>query len=460
MQRPARSPAPATAPATARALTPARTARRPAAAHQRGTTLLEALVAFLVLSLGMLTVARVQTQLRLNSDVARQRSEAVRLGQEDLESLRAFSIVAASAASGSARSYADVTSAASSVDSAAGYAINTRYRVARQIDPIDAIDPGHAPNAKDAAVTVSWSDRSGAAQQVVLNSIIAGSDPAYTGALGIARGGVPVLGAYGRSQRIPLVAKDVGAGRSAFKPTATGSVALVFDNRSGLVTGRCTGINPAAATRDLQAADLSACDTNIGVLLSGVIRFTSAAPPDPAQAVEPPLATDLALALAGGAYPNPPVCATEAMKTVSYTTSGASASLHVEAVPLAALPASVGVPGWADSGDRHLAYHCVVYPLASGQWSGRATLLPTGWSVGLGAADRRVCRYSADLDASGAVDTNLEHPAVYANVDGALAHQNFLVIKGSEICPTRPAVRIEGNNADVFANSSTAQHQP
>ena len=457
MQRPARSPAPATAPATARALTPARAARRPAAAHQRGTTLLEALVAFLVLSLGMLTVARVQTQLRLNSDVARQRSEAVRLGQEDLESLRAFSIVAASAASGSARSYADVTSAASNVDSAAGYAINTRYRVVRQIDPIN---PGHAPNAKDAAVTVSWSDRSGAAQQVVLNSIIAGSDPAYTGALGIARGGVPVLGAYGRSQRIPLVAKDVGAGRSAFKPTATGSVALVFDNRSGLVTGRCTGINPAAATRDLQAADLSACDTNIGVLLSGVIRFTSAAPPDPAQAVEPPLATDLALALAGGAYPNPPVCATEAMKTVSYTTSGASASLHVEAVPLAALPASVGVPGWADSGDRHLAYHCVVYPLASGQWSGRATLVPAGWSVGLGAADRRVCRYSADLDGSGAVDTNLEHPAVYANVDGALAHQNFLVIKGSEICPTRPAVRIEGNNADVFANLSTAQHQP
>ena len=458
MQRPARSPAPA--PATARALPPACAARRPAVARQRGTTLLEALVAFLVLSLGMLTVARVQTQLRLNSDVARQRSEAVRLGQEDLESLRAFSIVAASAASGSARSYADVTSAASSVDSAAGYAINTRYRVARQIDPIDAINPGHAPNAKDAAVTVSWSDRSGAAQQVVLNTIITGSDPAYTGALGIARGGVPVLGAYGRSNRIPLGAKDVGGGRSAFKPAPTGSVALVFDNRSGLVTGRCTGINPATATRDLQAADLSACDTNIGVLLSGVIRFTSAAPPDPAQAVEPPLATDLALALAGGAYPNPPVCATEAMKTVSYTTSGASASLHVEAVPLAALPASVGVPGWADSGDRHLAYHCVVYPLASGQWSGRTTLVPAGWSVGLGAADRRVCRYSADLDASGAVDTNLEHPAVYANVDGALAHQNFLVIKGSEICPTRPAVRVEGNIADVFANLSTAQHQP
>ena len=438
-------------PAAAPALTAACAARRPTGARQRGTTLLEALVAFLVLSLGMLTVARVQTQLRLNSDVARQRSEAVRLGQEDLESLRAFSIIAAS---GSARSYADVTSAASNVDSAAGYAINTRYRVARQIDASDA------PNAKDAAVTVSWNDRSGAARQVVLNSIIAGSDPAYTGALGIARGGVPVLGAYGRSQRIPLGAKDVGGGRSAFKPAASGSVALVFDNRSGLVTGRCTGVNPATATRDLQAADLSACDANIGYLLSGVIRFTSAAPPDPAQAVEPPLAANVALALAGGAYPNAPVCATEAMKTVSYSTIGAAASLHIEAVPLAALPASVGVASWADSGDRHLAYHCVVYPLASGQWSGRATLLPIGWSVGTGVAERRVCRYSADLDGSGAVDLNLEHPAAYANVDSALAHQNFLVIKGSETCPTRPAVRVEGTNADVYADLSTVQHQP
>jgi Tfp pilus assembly protein PilV len=428
--------------------------RPPTAARQRGTTLLEALVAFLVLSLGMLTVARVQTQLRLNSDVARQRSEAVRLGQEDLESLRAFSVMAASAASGSARSYAGVTSTSTTVDSAAGYATNTSYRVARQIDAASA------PNAKDASVTVSWNDRTGAPQHVVLNSIIVGNDPAYSGALGIARSGVPVKGAYGRSVRIPLAAKDLGGGRSALKPAAGGAVALLFDNRSGLVTGRCTGINPATATRDLQLADLSACDATIGYLLSGTVRFTSASPPDPAQAVEPPLATlaaGIALALTGGVYPNPPACAAEVMKTVSYT---AAASLHIEAVPLAALPASVGVAAWTDSGDRHLAYHCVVYPLGNGQWSGRATVLPNGWTIGTSAIDRRVCRYTADLDGSGAVDANVEHPGVYANVDSALAQQNFLVIKGSEACPMRPAVHVEGSPTDVLANLSTLQHQP
>ena len=425
-----------------------RTAFRSSAARQRGTTLLEALVAFLVLSLGMLTVARVQTQLRLNSDVARQRSEAVRLGQEDLESLRAFSVIAAS---GGARSYADVTSTSTGVDSAAGYATNTRYRVARRIDAASA------PSAKEAAVTVSWNDRSGAAQQVVLNSIISGSDPAYTGALGIAHSGVPVKGAFGRSVRIPLAAKELGGGRSAFKPTSNGTIALVFDNRSGQVTARCTGIDPATATRHLQAADLSSCDANAGYLLSGVVRFTSASPPDPAQAVEPPLATSIALALTGGTYANPPDCASEAMKTVSYR---AAASLHIEDVPVGATPASVGVATWTDSGDRHLVYHCVVYPLASGRWSGRATLVPAGWTVGTGVADRRVCRFTADLDGSTTVDANIEHPSSYAAVDSTLANQNFLVIGGSETCPTRPAVRVEGSATDVFADLSTAQHQP
>ena len=420
----------------------------PTARRQRGTTLLEALVAFLVVSLGMLTVARVQTQLRLNSDLARQRSEAVRLGQEDLESLRAFSVVAAS---GGLRSYADVVSASTTVDSAAGYATNTRYTVARQIDAASA------PGAKSASVTVSWNDRSGAAQQVALNSIINGNDPAYSGALGIARSGMPVKGAFGRSARIPLAATDLGGGRSAIKPVSDGTAALVFDNHSGLVTGRCTGISAATATRDLQAADLSACDANVGYLLSGSVRFTSASPPDPAQAAEPALSTAIALALTGGTYAHAPICASEAMKTVSYL---AAASLHIEAVPLAALPASVGASTWADTGDRHLAYQCVVYPLPSGQWSGRATLVPTGWAIGSSTADRRVCRFSADLDSSGAVDANLEHPPSYAAVDAPLTQQNFLVVKGSEACPVRPAVRVEGNSTDVFANLSTVQHQP
>ena len=412
--------------------------------RQRGTTLLEALVAFLVLALGMLSVARVQGQLRLHADVARQRSEAVRLGQEDIEALRAFSVIAAS---GDGRAYADIASLSTPVDSSTGYPTNTEYLVARQIEP------AAVPNAKLASVTVSWTDRGGSAQQVLLSSIIAGSDPAYSAALRIARSGVPVKGALARSPRIPVTAKDLGNGSSALKPIDAGTAALLFNNQTGLVTGRCTGVDPAIATRDLSAADLGACDANVGYLLSGVVRFTAAALPAGAA----PPALDIALALTGSGYPNPPVCASEALKTVSYVSAG---SRHIDAVPIAAAPASLGLAAWSELGDRHVAYHCVVYPLTSGQWSGRSTVTPIGWTIGAAADDKRVCRYSADLDSSGAIDTNLEHPSSYAGVDTALARQNFLVVNGVESCPAGSPMQVEGTSSDVFANLSTVQHQP
>lgn len=416
--------------------------------HQRGTTLIEALLAFIVLTLGMLAIARVQTQLRLNADVARQRSEAVRLAQDDLESLRAFATLAAAPG---ARSFEAIASDTRTVDAAAGDATHTSYRVTRQIDAATM------PRAKTALVTVGWTDRSGSAQQVVLASVIAGNAPAFGGALGLARSGTPTKGAFGRSVRIPLDAKDLGDGRSAFKPVSDGTVAFLFDNRSGLLTGRCAGIDPATATRELTAASLGPCDANVGHRLSGTVRFSSASPPDAAQGNDLPPAFAVALTLGGGSYPVAPACSVEAMKTVSYSAGG---SLHVEAVPIAATAASQGLPGWTETGERFAAYECAVYPSASGQWSGRATLVPTGWTIGTGAGDRRVCRYTSDLDASGAIDANLGHPATYSGVDASLPNQNFLVIAGGEACPTGAATRVAGNNADVYVDLSTVAHQP
>ena len=87
--------------------------------------------------------------------------------------------------------------------------------------------------------------------------------------------------------------------------------------------------------------------------------------------------------------------------------------------------------------ERYVAYHCVVVPPPGiGRWSGRSDLVPSGWSIGPGAAEWRVCRRSRDLDGSGAVDGNAEHPAIYQNVAGPLRHQNFLVVRGNETCPS------------------------
>jgi len=93
------------------------------------------------------------------------------------------------------------------------------------------------------------------------------------------------------------------------------------------------------------------------------VRFTAAAPPQPGQANDVPLPLGVALVLSGGTYPQAPVCDAEPMKTVTYSAAG---SQRIESVPINALPASVGAASWVDSGDRHTAYTCVVYPLASG----------------------------------------------------------------------------------------------
>ncbi len=405
--------------------------------RQRGAALFDALIAFLVLALGLVAVARLQGQSRLTADVARQRAEAVRLAQAEIESLRSFATIAAAPGGASFDAIA--------AGSRAVAAQPASFTVTRRVDA----DPALA--LKHVQVEVAWVDRSGGAQQVVLGAAIGANPPALGGALGLARHSAVAAGAFGRSIDVPLAAKALGDGRSAIKPVEAGSVALVFDDRSGRVVGRCVGVDPATATRDLTVAHLLACDATPGRLVSGVVRFSSASPPDVAAANDAPLPLSVALA-SGSGFAAAPVCNTDAMKTVRSTAAG----LRLEALPIgAAAPA-----GAVATGERFVAYHCVVYPAAGAAWSGRTTLVPSGWTIGAGAGEKRVCRYSSDLDASGAVDAAIEHPAAYAGVGGGLAQQNFLVVGGAEACPAGAAVHIAGNNGDVPVDLGTAAHQP
>jgi len=419
--------------------------RAPGAERQRGTTLVEALVALLVLAFGIAAVGRLHTQLRLHGDVARQRAEAVRLGQEDIESMRAFPIAAASAG---VQAWADIASAARTIDATSGLALDTRYALTRTVGP-DA-----AGSATHATVTVSWADRSGASQRIALKAIVAGQDPLHAAALAMPPAGRPVRGAYGRSSRTPLASRDLGDGRSAYKPSSSAGIVLLFDT-SARVVGRCSGV--AAANAVLTASDLTGCDANAGQLLAGVVRFALGPAPDPADAHDAPLDLSIAVAVSGGSYPLAPACTSEARKTVRITDATGA---HEIGVPVTATPADVGVAGWDDTGDRYVAYACIVYPRADGAWSGRSTVIPSGWTVGSGAGDRRVCRYAADLDGSGSVDANEEHPSSYADVRGPLTNQNFLVVAGDRSCPAASAMHVAGAAGDVFVDASTVSHQP
>ena len=414
------------------------TRRRP----QRGAALLESLIAFAMLAASSVAIVRLDGQMRLHADLARQRSEAVRLGTLELETLR---LMAGRGAGSGSHGWAGIVDGDATVDASSGYDSNADYRVVRRIDT------AALPGAKPASIGVEWQGRDGATQRIALGSVIALDATAYSGALALGTGSALPRGALARAPSIPLDARPIGRSRSAWKPTATATTALLFDDTSGQVVGRCTGIAAATSNRDLTSADLTTCTVEQSLLLSGTIRFTSALPAVAADAHDLPLPTQVALALSGGVYASPPECHSEARKTVRHASGG---SLHIDSVPIAALPDSIGLASWDETGDRYIAYACVVTPRADGRWSGRASLAASGWAIGADArsGQRRVCRYTADRDGSGAIDANIEHPAEYRDVAEALTAQNFLVVGADALCPAASAA---GSHA-----SATEPHQP
>jgi hypothetical protein len=137
-----------------------------------------------VLSLGILTIGRVQTHLRLGSDIARQRAEAVRLGQEELENLRAFSVSRGLRGTLVRR------------DHRAQPADRCRRRLCHQhaLRLTRSVQAASSVDAKEVSVDVAWSDRSGQDQHIALHSVVAAIDPKYAERLAIAPTGRPVKG--------------------------------------------------------------------------------------------------------------------------------------------------------------------------------------------------------------------------------------------------------------------------
>jgi Tfp pilus assembly protein PilV len=425
--------------------------RKPAHA-QRGVTLFEALLALLVLASGVLAMSKLHHHLQAHADMARQRSEAVRIAQEDIESLRAVASLRAPADARSGDAfYERVETVTSSVEQLSGTRLNTVFHTTRQIDD------GQSIRLKAAAVSVAWTARDGSTQRAALHSVIAGQSPALAGALTLGPSARTPTGAYARAPGIPFAARNLGDGRSVLKPTVMGTTAFVFDNVSGQVIERCTDVPSGVSTAQLTPGQLSHCSEAHGLWLSGTVRFSNANPPDPAAANDTPLDLALSVTPPRDAATALPWCGSEAQKTVLYRDI---TGLHREAVPLAAEPASLGLSGWSDLGERYVAYHCLVPATGNPlRWSGVSSVVPLGWTIGVTAVDRKVCRYAWDRDGSGTIDRNDEHPAVYTGVDRDLMQQNFLVIHGDLACPGT-AARIEADAASIPTQIATVQHQP
>jgi Tfp pilus assembly protein PilV len=400
----------------------------------RGVSLVEAMVAVAVMAFGMLAVVGVQATLRLNGDVAKQRSEATRIAQEAMESRRAFAVVDTTAG---LPAWADIAS--SGPTDVAGPATNTTFSV--QSNVVTYVDPP----AKAVRVTVRWNDRAGQPQEVMLSSAIAAAAPGLSGTLAVRPGTAsvaPVRRPFRRHPSIPTQAREMGSS-SVFVPPFRPTMLLVFDNVTGLVTGACT-FTYNTETNNISYEELTFCNSNsvIGQLLSGFVRYqrTTSGPDLTAADVENPIGPALNvlvnLILTSSGHPPGSFC----IDDTNATTLG-------------------------DGTQRLTTYFCVVYSNAAALWSGTTTIEPRfdsfvisdDDSASPGADDRyRVCRYTPATSDAQPV-TNADHPRNYTDVAGNLTNQNFVVISSRKHCP----IDVPANpSAGDFINTNTLQHQP
>jgi Tfp pilus assembly protein PilV len=405
----------------------------------RGVSLVEAMVALAVMAFGMLTVVGVQSTLRLNADIAKQRSEATRIAQETMEKHRAFLVVDAVAG---VQSWAGSIVNAGPAD-VTDLVTNTTFTVESKLAT------GADPTAKVLQVFVRWPDRSGQPQQVTMTSAIAAAAPALSGTLAVRPGTAavaPVRRPYGRHPAIPVQARDFGSGTSGWVPPFKGTMLFLFNNVTGLVTGVCT-FNYETETDNITPEEIASCNNTVnGQLLSGFVRFqrrTDGADlnaTDVEDPIGPALNLRLRITLTSSGHPFGSFCIDDA----NSLTLG-------------------------DGTLRFATYYCVIYSNSSGLWSGTTSIEPRNgfntdfWVVsddsssGSDADQRfRVCRYTPAANDSQAI-TNQDHPRNYTDVNGSLPNQNFVVISSRKHCPTDvPASPATGD----FVNTNTLQHQP
>jgi Tfp pilus assembly protein PilV len=260
--------------------------------RQRGTSLVEALVAFLVLTLGMLGVARMHTHVQRHADLARQTFEALRLAQEAMEGLRV--------PAGNAQPKQNELDQLK--DAGSGSSGPTVYRLEREVDRAEG------DRYSSARIRVSWADRTGETRRVELHSTMAEIPPALSGALAVQGRRERFASVQGRAPSVPLGAHPLGDGRSVLKP-AGATVAFVFEDSTGRLAAQCTGLNAAPSSEQVTAQMLGACQAVQARLLSGWVRFAA----DATASMPMSIAVDL-VGEAGSA-----LCLTEARAdTVAY----------------------------------------------------------------------------------------------------------------------------------------------
>lgn len=359
----------------------------------RGFTLVEALVALIIVAFGMLAMAGMQMTLSRNADLARQRSEATRLAEEKLEDLRSFNSIEA----GTGLVAWDSLATGSDQPSTTSNASFSRTWT---------IGGSNSDAMRTMRVTVTWTDRAGVQSTVTLDSYIAKTDPALSGALGFPLpGNGTIKRPKNRNLNIPIQAHDIG-GSSVVKLSAT--FAIVFNNDSGYVVKRCS--------QDVfsQTQVNQYCTDYPAYILAGYVSGSMSTPP----------ATGINL-------------------------SGLSGSLSHGSTDCTFGTATDQNSGAAISGYKY--YLCVIQVASSGAtWSGTVRL--TGMASG---TDYTVCRFQY----TGSLNPNERNVQPYAAVAESLDQQNYYVTTSSS-CPTVGGLALTSHQVCRGSNASRTTDCP
>ncbi|MFO1329697.1 MAG: prepilin-type N-terminal cleavage/methylation domain-containing protein [Rubrivivax sp.] len=220
-------------------------------AAARGFTLIEALIALAVVAFGLMGIASMQGLLSRSSDVAKQRSEAVRLAQQQIETMRAYTSIAVVAGQTSWNGLANGT------DTTTTNATYTRTWTVAGVttDPMRRV-----------SVNVAWTDRAGEAQNVTLNSVISKTDPIDVGLMGFPLPQNTTLKRpKNRNLNIPVPAVDLGNGKSVYQ--LANNFAVVFGNDTGYVVMKCDFVVSSAS-------QLDSCITYSAYILAGYVSLS------------------------------------------------------------------------------------------------------------------------------------------------------------------------------------------
>jgi prepilin-type N-terminal cleavage/methylation domain-containing protein len=368
-------------------------------APARGFSLIESLIALVIVSFGLLAIAGVHLKLVRGEDIARQRGEATRLAQEKIEELRSFTQLGAAAG---VNSWGGMAGATDTITNNPDYHANTTFTRTWQV--LDSVDDAW----RRVRVTVAWTDRVNelANDETTLsfNTMIAKTDPFDSGALAFPLPGNTTLKRpKNRSLNIPVPATDLGDGHSAIK--VTNALYAVFSNDSGWVVRTC-------AFEITQASQLALCPQTTAYIIAGYISLSGP-----------------------NAFP-----ADLSINTMQITGStGVTCALPTDAV-------DQNDPSVTIAGYKY--YMCVVHVATTGDaWSGKVRLAAA--SLNNSATDYLVCRfqYRPKVDKPSVDNPNNVQP--YTSVTDSLDNQNYLITTAN----TCPAV---GPNGSTF---QTTEHQ-